>query len=375
LIKFCVNLFTVLFILSFSFKATANDCRLFKPYINLNYPALLKINSIELKNSKEEIIEKISSLPSHEYFKTLYYTSKMNQWSEKRQIQYLNCIHHYINIDIDNDGIKDWKIIADNLLQNQLIENDIDWDNDGIINLFDLDPTKVNFLPAFKVEEIPQHLKLENNLISSKNNLQNEIFKNCGILPLNDTDQHLEAVLESILSLCSDLLKDKQYYTIKPFLIYAFASHAINSGIVASFYPELNQMSVGGELSKKYFKSKNKINLIIAHEIGHYFTFNYLTPRGLINFYNKFNPSDIRQVEIHSFYSDSLIKSIELENPQPLKSEYAKANIHEWFSEFFAHYRVSQIGLNISEKTEELIFEKMTHWLVLNEHIENQDIH
>lgn len=277
------------------------------------------------------LVQKIASTPHHDNFPAIYERFKPSFRTVNAEKAYLQCVLSYISMDSDRDGIRDWKISSDEQLFSHLLPLDDDWDNDGVLNLFDKAPTKKS---KKNRESIPPHLRLAASKNSILNALQDKIYSKCHVLALHHTDTHSEANLSLFLDVCTPALatfKNKPYN----FVLYAFSSHSIKGDIVASFYAESNFMSIGGEL----FESKNKENLklTIAHEIGHYFTFNYLTPKELAVAAARFGKWGIANPSPTSFFDPQFLKPSQTEAGF-FPSLYARTNIHEWFGEVFANF-------------------------------------
>lgn len=284
--------------------------------------------------SPEKLIADISKLKDHKNFAQVYERFKPKFLSIRHEERYLQCLHAYLTLDHDNDGIRDWKIASTQQLYSHLLPLDEDWDNDGVTNLFDAQPlvrTKKT-----QTRAIPNHLRLSHSKNSKLNQLQDQILSSCNVLTLNHTDDHDESMLKFFLDVCKPALaafKGSPYN----FILYAFSSHATAGNIIASFYAESNYMSIGGKRLDVTEGDAEKTKLTIAHEIGHYLTFNVLTPKELAEAAGKFGDWHFSAETPTSFFDPRfLLPAVTTKGFFP--SVYSQTNIHEWFSEVFANF-------------------------------------
>lgn len=313
---------------AYSTGAHASPCTPFLLYKNMLHP--VPDRNLQPSNiSTATWIEKISKTPGHENFAAIYKRFKPHFTSQQKEAEYLSCVFSYTQLDHDGDGIKDWKIVSHHQLHSHLLPNDEDWDNDGVANIFDSHPLTKNKKSA---SLIPSHLQLSSIKNARLNALQKEIYATCHVLAVNHTDAHSVPLLETFLEVCKPTLasfKNKPYN----FVLYAFASHSTKGDVVASFYAESNFMSIGGTLSSK--NDLDKLRMTLAHEIGHYFTFNYLTPKELAIAAARFGHWHVDTESSSSFFDAQFLKPSQ-QTTGFFPSIYARTNIHEWFSEVFA---------------------------------------
>lgn len=330
-LKFSTHAVLVLFLIFlFSPQIEASACTPFLIYKNMAHPAP-HAPSAPAQGPTSTWINKIAQMEGHGNFTKIYERFKPQFSTAQAEVEYLSCIYRYLQMDTDGDGIKDWKIASHQQLFSHLLPLDDDWDNDGISNLFDKMPLKKSKnLEGY----LPSHLQLSVKKSSRLNQLQEKIYSTCNVLAINHTDTHSERVLETFLEVCKPALsafKSKPYN----FVLYAFSSHSIKGDIIAAFHAESNFMSIGGSLFA--LKDIEKIKMTMAHEIGHYFTFNYLTPKELALAAARFGHWDIDSDTSTSFFDPEFLKPSQ-KTSGFFPTLYARTNIHEWFSEVFATF-------------------------------------
>ncbi len=340
------------------------DCRPFKIYpgIELRTPAS---EEKYVGKTTDELIQKISKLPGHENFSTLYKERKRkNLVFPSTEAYTLECIYSYVSFDFAKDGEMDWQIATPDQIFDRPIPKDRDWDNDGIENIFDENPFEPDIFAARTpfTEKLPAHLRLHPEEGHSINRQQQELFAKCNILVVNHTDQHAENTLKSLHEICTKISNPTFMKANSPLILYAFAGHTVVDNMNANFFPQLNFMSIGGQSTTLKDHSDIKVLGTLAHELGHYFFFNHLEAEDLVTLARTYG---------HWSISESTEKrskfDIAFQNSRPniekgfYPSEYSKANIHEWFSEVFALYLKKGMKLEVSPSIE--LPEELESWL------------
>lgn len=356
---FCQFLtFIILFICQASW---AIDCRIFEIYKDINVPRPhLEISSASPTNL-DEVMTQISHLKGHQNFPKIVTRQKAKKASGFAHVlSKLQCLSQYLHLDLDKDGIMDWKIISDDQLLSHLLPNDDDWDNDGIENILDKNPIQTD--RRVEMSGVPQHLWLDANSTDEKNHLQNEIFSSCGVLVLNHTGLHSVKTLKLFNKICSKILAPfkRRPYT---FVLYAFAGHAVVDNVVASYYPSSNFMSVGGS---RYTHKHNDSQILSAltHEIGHFLIFNLLSPKELYDVAKNLGKWDFPDVDVHSFYHPLLMqnrKGITLDTFVP--TPYSRTNAHEWLSEVFSVILDQTVDTTLAEINQPPIPSELKKWV------------
>ncbi|MCB0420569.1 MAG: hypothetical protein KDD61_06220 [Bdellovibrionales bacterium] len=264
----------------------------------------------------------IRALTGHNEFKS----------GDKTSLKTLQCILNHLYLDSDSDGIKDWKIMDRGRMLSHLVPNDPDWDNDQILNFLDPHPFDKKILP--KITKVPAHLKIEPTMKhSSINDLQEKLFLRCGILAINHTDQHSLENLSAALKVCENelaLLSNSNSIII----MYAFVGHGYTNTQLAAFHPELNAMSIQG-ITHFNGKKNKEFDKTFLHEIGHYYTFQFLSPTDLLEIASQFKVVDAVETQPTSFFDPSLLSRKEPNKFGFYPTPYSKKNLHEWFSEMF----------------------------------------
>lgn len=321
-----------LFLLSVStYGAVALDCRPFEIYPNIS---LLKPSAVELThNSVANLMNKISNLPGHGNFASLYQL-KRTRATLSKELSLLTCVYAYLSSDFDKDGVMDWKVATEEQLFDRPVPHDSDWDNDGLDNFFDASPFETTTSKNDGV--IPSHLRLHNDSSHPLNLVQQHLFKSCGILALNHTDNHHYQTLNSLLKICGKIFgskKNKEGFLV----VYAFAGHTVINDSAAYFFPQLNFMSVGGQSVQSESLSEKRIIGTLAHELGHYFAFNELKVEDLIDLAETYGHWVLPKSEKkRSKFDSDLITASASHTSGFFPTEYSRKNIHEWFSEVFS---------------------------------------
>lgn len=322
-------------------SAKALDCRPFEIYQKIE---LVKPKTAEKYRhlSSAQLVQKISKLPGHENFESLY--------RKHRDPSVLRCVYSYLSSDFDGDGTLDWKVATAEQLFDRPLPNDPDWDNDGLPNLFDPSPFQPGITPYQQNKNlIPPHLKLRAEEASPLNRVQKELFDRCGVLAVNHTDSHSLSTLNALLKVCERFF-GKRMKKLGPLVVYAFAGHTVIDPSVASFFPQLNFMSLGGESVRSHLLSERNVISTLAHELGHYFLFNQIETEELVELARTYGRWNISKIDGKRSKFDP-----ELMTPAPrgssgfFPSEYSKVNVHEWFSEIFSIYAQRQIDPELDQ--------------------------
>lgn len=335
---------SVFFILSGAAAASAAECVPFEIYRGISPPPMEPVAELA---SVDELMRKIASSPGHVHFSRLYREENRDRGrTSAQELSFLNCIHRHLKQDTDRDGSPDWAIASSSQIFSRLMPADEDWDNDGIANVFDASPFHRD-KGKKRGAGIPPHLLLHRRADHPLNVLQRDIHDHCGVLALNHTDTHALHVLRAFDRICSGVLKK---FKARPytFILYAFAGHSLFNDIVASYYAEMNAISIGGRMIERKSWDEGKIRRTLLHEIGHYLIFRKLKPADLARAANLHGNWRIPENGLISFF-DPLLLQPGLLRKGFFPSSYSATNAHEWFSEVVSLFFMNRLEPGGSE--------------------------
>lgn len=334
--------------------------RAMPPMLWQNTPSLLAQSSV---TEEDLLLKEISKTRTQENFEAVYKEWLQNharEYSPLERRNWLTCILFYVRMDTDQDGIPDWSATNDGTPARVLFPQDDDLDGDGAPNIFDPEPfnSKAKGSPLH-AGQIPEHLRDSRSNVAK---LQAELFRDYGILAINHTDDHAADILESFIFLMQNSLGSTSVRELKNLrLLYAFKGHDARRNI-AAYHPGARAISIGGILTyseKNPSKADIRVLSAIAHEIGHAFLFERVSPEELRNvseIYGKWH-SVFRGSSPLSLFSSSFLKPYPVPADQNLfVSGYATTNVHEWFADSFAAAALiklgqsGRLGLNWKEK-------------------------
>ncbi len=324
----------------------------------MSYPKTGASSKDLQRKTRYQLIAEIQALPGQDSFlkSTPATTASVDLTKDS-----LICLHQFLHTDFDKDGVFDWKIMEGSRRLSKILPQDLDWDNDGIENLYDHQPLIKNSFK--KIKNIPEHLLLSTAKDSTENFLQNKIWEECGVLALNYTDSHSVDNLQDFLKVCRHSMKTLKGKN-RGLLLYAFSSHTYTNPASASFYPELNAMSIRGtSYEKEYGAGKDSVARTIAHELGHFFIFNFMTPAELKFAACEFGLWTNKNQTSTSFFDSFFLQTPKSTDKGYAPSDYARTNVHEWFSEVFAEFLIKRIGLEDSPTQTSTLPARFDSWI------------
>ncbi|MGZ3694966.1 MAG: hypothetical protein ACXWQO_12440 [Bdellovibrionota bacterium] len=187
---------------------------------------------------------------------------------------------------------------------------------------------------------------------------QEQLSRKYGIKAVDQTDEHSPAVLQNFLFLLDQAFSPAFVRSLKNLqYIYAYAGHDQTYDI-AAFHPGAMAISIGGKSTYEKIGAVPDIFIItsLAHEMGHAFLLEKLSPSELRELSEKFggwapvfkgnSPADFYAKEFFTFHP-SFGAGGELafgEKKNCICSRLAKKNIHEWFAEAFAGTILNELG-------------------------------
>jgi hypothetical protein len=312
-----------LFVVIYSVPIWANDlsssCFRFRVHLKADLPEVVNISS--KLNLSQSLTTKISQWENDLDF--LKDKLKKESW--------IKCVHHYLQIDSDHDGINDWTAIVDGLPSRILFPLDEDIDGDGIVNLWDPDPYHKNHLSQAL---IPTHLAFK----SRERVLQNKLHKKHGIIAVNHSDNHHKDVLKIFLFISGKYPFINMFKTSFPKVLYAMKGRH-PKGLVASYHPTASAIAVPGKNSfGKNLNPSEVCNLTAAlvHELAHFYLFSSVPPEVLKKFANTYALWDIPENIPLDIWDKAF--HVPFNGKSHFVSDYAATNVHEWFAENFAAY-------------------------------------
>ncbi len=281
---------------------------------------------------EETLSQAISRINSERRFHEVYHhwlDRHPTVFSEAQRYNWLKCILYYVTLPGAASGESNWTAIIDEQPSQTLF------------------PTRLN-LPDLQTG-IPESLRVRPELVQ----LQNRLFKRHGIIALDHTDQHASGILRSLLLLLDHAFVPGFSQQLPSFkFLYAFSGHddQIDRG---AFHQKAHAISVGGRLSYPEINlpglRKIRILSTLAHEIGHAFLFDVLTPRELREITRRFLDWQLPEgATQEDFFSEIFLQPFpEMLARHPrasLVSEYATTNVHEWFAEAFSAAALNRLA-------------------------------
>jgi hypothetical protein len=348
-------------------------CTPFRVHLHASLPLPPKISVPEIlpQDWERNLSSEIGKVQTQELFPKIYQhwlSENADVFSDQRRFEWLHCLLYYVRMDSNHNGIPDWSAISDNMPAQVLYPQDPDMDGDGVENVLDPDPLDAKISLHSKAGGIPEHLRIDRNSRPETAALQAKLFDEFGIIAIDHSDQHSPVVLRTFLFV---LERGFSRDTIRGFkglrYIYAFAGHDPRTN-VASYHAQASALSVGG--MKAYGNSISKqaeLDLMsaLAHEIGHVFIFDKMSPRELsqagsqFGGWQKVRPNELRD----AFYSQAFFEpyaeqkgflSLEADlKKNNIVSKYAMTNIHEWFAEAFAGVILRRLGAKLAHQPDE----------------------
>lgn len=272
-------------------------------------------------------------------------------------------------MDLNHNGVSDWTAKVDGQISDVLYPNDDDLDGDGVPNVLDPAPLDPRVSKAkLAAGGVPEHLAAQGPL----GLVQGEIYRNFGMIAIEHTDRHSIGVLKALKTVLERGLSTatrKRIESVK--YIYAFAGHDPVDNI-AAYHRQARALSIGGvgAYGEGELDDERRIAALssIAHELGHAFLFDQMSPAELTTVGTRFG--NFRSPPESSPASDFLDRTLFLSHPlksiarlagrnknhgldfisRPfwrevnIVSEYATTNIHEWFADAFAATVLQRLG-------------------------------
>jgi hypothetical protein len=361
-LKFHVG--ALLFLLSGTCVAAPPACEPFSVYRGVVRPDPWKKTAAEEKIADEGAwLGKISKVKGHAFFPKAFreweaaHPADLN--SEER-LDWLRCVAYYLAKDTDGDGIPDWSALVDGRPSPVLFPADDDIDGDGTPNVLDPNPFDSHLRLTDDPKTIPAHLKIRRPEVAL---LQEQLFHEFGLLAIDHTDEHSPVVLESILFLFRHAFPGSSVRNLGNLkYIYAFAGHDAHVDI-AAYHFQAKAISVGGVSAYGRENAKGlRIDILesVAHEVGHAFLLDRMTPSELRGVSERFGgwASVFGTSFPLSFYAPVFFIPHPALGPAAtpparlmakgrkfsLVSSYALHGVHEWFAEAFAAAILEGLG-------------------------------
>lgn len=313
--------------------------------------------------SEEALLEELKSMDKQGKFieAFLQWNSRHPSMDPSRLSKLLSCLAHYMKQDTNGDQKPDWTAVIDGRFSTLLFPFDEDIDGDGIENVLDPDPFDAKVQGSLSHNGIPPHLRM----LDSRGPLQLSLFKEFGIIAVDQSDRHTKSVLQTLLDLLRYGLPHGLVRHL-PRLKYIYASDLHDAEVnVAAYHYQIKTLTIGGEESygdEPLSRSMRQELLgTLAHEIGHAVLLQLFTAEELKRVATRhggwvqdFSP-ETRAIETlfdsfffspHPLMQDSRTDSVEKPSllPAGFPSQYALTNVHEWFAESFAAYALQELG-------------------------------
>lgn len=275
------------------------------------------------------------------------------------------CVSYFTSLDQNRNGVRDWMVV-EGTSGEVLAPLDEDIDGDGLTNVLDPDPfvTSASKKP-FTRAEVPEHLAME----GERGRVQREIYEKVGVLAVDHTDRHSLGVLEAFRDVAVRALSpgfEKKAPSLK--YLYAFKGHDPRSDI-AAYHREMKAISIGGISSwsegPRSTEDRVRVLAALAHETGHAFLFDKMTPEELARTGSRFG--NWSATPVAHFHDEKLLKkahpfrklagllrgsrheahvfmsrSVWVESN--IVSRYSTTNMHEWFADAFAADVLQRLG-------------------------------
>ena len=269
-----------------------------------------------------------------------YLSSSRETMSDEDRFRWLTCMDYYLSWHHEVGGKPEWTAMVDHRLSRVMYPIDID-------KVTGIDPKSQGKAP------VPVHFKFSDHEASD---LQKQLLSEFGVLAINHTDEHSPFVLKELLFLLRNGIGKKLTRGLPSLhYLFAFSGHDPKKEI-AAFHYQMKAISVGGmssypagtDSANLSAESRMDLLLALAHEIGHAFIFDHVSPRELIQVARDFGhwnlpSSDPAPKTLYDevFFQPMSKPSRSIEN---LTTEYAANNIHEWFAEAFAAKVLLDLG-------------------------------
>ncbi|MDZ4676832.1 MAG: hypothetical protein SGI74_04910 [Oligoflexia bacterium] len=372
-------------------------CAPFQIYKNVHLPKPPAITQMPSLGSSERnsdwektLVAKIALQKGHEHFQKIYLNWKnenQNLLSELQRFHWLQCVWHYIQQDLDNDGTPDWIAIVDGKPSQVLIPFDDDIDGDGIENVLDSDPLDKSKRNVLVKGVIPKHLRSKSKEVIK---YQTTLYEEYGILALDHTDTHSPKVLNALLVLLNQGFSKEFIKNLKSFkYFYAFRGHDSEKDI-AAYHQQARALSIGGIFSydeedkvqddNEFVYDQKRVLLVaaLAHEIGHVFLLDQLGAHELRKVCEKYGSWNevFKQDSMESLFAEPFFRNYTLNQSSEKRqlsadelrnnnfvSQYAFTNAHEWFADAFAGTILTRLGLkqHLGHQWREMLVKKTKH--------------
>lgn len=343
-------LFKNLFVLFFSFLVSqgagaSSPCEPFR--VHTRAPLLAwPEETAEIPRSSEDQL--VAAVDRHQKgFSSVYNQWKRNEGrflpSGERE-RWLRCLGYFVRQDSDQDGLANWSAITDDKPARVLYPADEDMDGDGTDNILDPAPLDASVKNLAAAGEIPTHLKMEGN----RGFLQKALYEKFGVLAIDHTDKHSVLVLKEFIFLLKNGFKERPA-GVK--YLYAFSGHDPRWNI-AAYHKQAQALSIGGMGAYKNSPTESTPLLTaLAHELGHAYLMNFLSPLQLRQLAEEFGDwqSVFDKKPVTSLYDRAFFKphpriKKALEKSSGVVSQYSLKNIHEWFADNFAALVLNRLG-------------------------------
>lgn len=334
---------------------SGTTCAPFKVHLHAEVPLPPPTNIPEIlpKNWEPNLVEKIGKIKTQNDFPRFYQNwlkSHAEELSENNRYLWLQCLLFYTSLDTNQNGLPDWSAIVDHQPARILYPQDPDQDGDGISNVLDSNPliSEKNKIKQNKVT-IPAHLKIDSQKRPGVSQLQEQLYKDFGILAVDHTDEHSPVVLRELLFLLQKSFSKKIISDLKINYIYAFSGHDLARN-TASYHPLASAISIGGMKSypNNEIDIQTKINLLstLSHEIGHAILMQKINPVNLAQISSQFsNWKEINNSDLSDlFFSPVFFEPYPSKQRRNIVSQYAMKNRHEWFAESFTASVLNELG-------------------------------
>jgi len=193
-------------------------------------------------------------------------------------------------------------------------------------------------------------------------NLKNDLFRKYGISAVDKTDQHSPQILKNLLFLLDNAYSLPTMKRLESFRwLYAYQGHDQRYNL-AGYHRDAKAISIGGQHTYSEANAENEIAILatLAHEIGHAFIMDVLTPAELEQVSKTYGGWErvYAGTTVSDFFSPSFFMRHPLKETLPAKVEaanshekalsltsgYAVLGVHEWFADAFAAAALNHLG-------------------------------
>jgi len=345
-----VFVLSLLFLFSPDLGAETQACRPFRVYHGAQLPETPKIVRPRTlpPHWEKEIVQQITLLEQNGDFATLYWKTRPRFLHKKTRYEWLHCLAHYLKMDNDNDGVRDWTAIVDRQPSRVLAPHDTDMDGDGLDNVLDPNPLDKNFSVAH-INAFPAHLRSKDAAVF---HWQKKLRDDYGIIAARGTTEHSPFVLSEFHALLQKHFTPNFIRSLQSLrTLYASQAHSEDHKQAAYFH-DMRAISLPGiEVYDGPLSGTRRRKLLstLAHEIGHAFLLDKLKPDVLRSLCEENGWRGVFHADItDSFYSEAFFRrhpgwSTPTEAVKNnFFSDYAYKNAHEWFAEAFAESLVAE---------------------------------